>query len=316
MVHTKSDSSDMTSSSLAPSSPRSPKLPRAVYYVQSPSRDSHDDGDKSSSMQPSPTESPSHPSSYARHSRASSSSRVSGTYGPSSAAVAGGGPTSKKGLLLSKCEVIQEEGSDYFEYQYQKERRERRRCLVLMVLVGFVAGFSLLCLTLWGVSRPYKPRIRVQSITVDDFYFGEGSDLTGVPTKMLTMNCSLKMNIYNPATFFGIHVSAIPVNLMYLQLTVATGGLKRYYQQRKSHRTVFVNLKGTKVPLYGAGASFANSDDNGGVPMSLVFEVRSRGNIVGKLVKSRHRKRVSCSVSISSHGNGSFKFMKDSCTFR
>jgi hypothetical protein len=47
--------------------------------------------------------------------------------------------------------------------------------------------------------------------------------MTGVPTKMLTVSCSVKMNVYNSATFFGIHVSSIPVNLMYSELTVATG---------------------------------------------------------------------------------------------
>lgn len=63
----------------------------------------------------------------------------------------------------------------------------------------------------------------LQSLTVHNFYFGEGADLTGVPTKMLTMNCSVKMNVYNPATFFGIYVSSSPVNLMFSEIAVATG---------------------------------------------------------------------------------------------
>lgn len=66
----------------------------------------------------------------------------------------------------------------------------------------------------------------LQSLTVHNFYFGEGSDMTGVPTKMLTMNCSMKMNVYNPATFFGIHVSSTPVNLMFSEIAVATGEVR------------------------------------------------------------------------------------------
>lgn len=65
-----------------------------------------------------------------------------------------------------------------------------------------------------------------QSLTVHNFYFGEGSDSTGVPTKMLTVNCSVKMSVYNPATFFGIHVSSAPVNLMYSEIAVATGQVR------------------------------------------------------------------------------------------
>ncbi|KAJ4960726.1 hypothetical protein NE237_020636 [Protea cynaroides] len=35
----------------------------------------------------------------------------------------------------------------------------------------------------------------IQSLAVNNFYFGEGSDFTGVSTKMLIMNCSLKMSL-------------------------------------------------------------------------------------------------------------------------
>ena len=56
-----------------------------------------------------------------------------------------------------------------------------------------------------------------------NFYVGEGSDFTGVLTKMLTVNGTLRMSIYNPATFFGIHVHSTPINLVFSEITVATG---------------------------------------------------------------------------------------------
>ncbi|GLT51735.1 hypothetical protein SLA2020_251260 [Shorea laevis] len=302
-MHVKTDS-DVTSS--VPSSPRSPKRP--LYYVQSPSRDSHD-GDKSSSIQAtpaynSPTESPSHPS-YSRHSRASSASRFSGT-------LKKGRKRNDKGW--PECDVIEEEG-DYGEF-YGRDKGLSRRCQVFLGVLGFVVVFSVFCLIIWGASRPYKAQIAVKSLVVHNFYFGEGSDMTGVPTKMLTVNCSVRMTIYNPATFFGIHVSSTPINLMYSEITVASGQLKKYYQPRKSHRTVLVSLQGDRVPLYGAGASLAVSADNeGGVPVALVFEVRSRGNVVGKLVKSRHRRHISCSLAIDSHSSKPIKLKQNSCTY-
>lgn len=57
-----------------------------------------------------------------------------------------------------------------------------------------------------------------QSLTAHDFNFGIGSDKTGVPTKMLT--------VHNPATFFGIYVSSKSVNLMFSEITVATGEVR------------------------------------------------------------------------------------------
>lgn len=91
--------------------------------------------------------------------------------------------------------------------------------------------------------------------------------------------------------------------------------LKKYYQQRKSHKAVSVYLQGNKVPLYGAGASLAGSMDNGGVPMMLDFEVESRGNVVGKLVMSTHRQQVFCSVTLYPHSNKPIELKENACKY-
>lgn len=64
---------------------------------------------------------------------------------------------------------------------------------------------------------------------------------------MLTVNCSMRMTVHNPVFFSGIYVSSKSVNLMYSEVTVVTGELKKYHQQRKSRRTVSVNIQGSKV---------------------------------------------------------------------
>ncbi|KAL7191299.1 hypothetical protein ACSBR2_023382 [Camellia fascicularis] len=308
MMATKSES-DITS--LAPSSPsRSPKRP--VYYVQSPSRDSHD-GDKSSSMQAtpnynSPIESPSHPS-FGRHSRNSSSSRFSGIF-RSSSGRKGGRKRNDKGW--PECNVILEEGK-YDEFD--DDKRFTRRFQALLALLSFVVLFTVFCLIIWGAGRPYKAKVSVKSLAVNNIYIGEGSDFTGVPTKMLTMNGSLRIGVYNPATFFGIHISSTPINLLYSEITVATGQLRKYSQPRKSHRIVLVNLEGTKVPLYGAGSSLTTASNTNAVqvPLTLQFEIRSRGNVVGKLVRTKHTVQISCPLVIDSTSTKPIKFQKDSC---
>jgi len=309
MLHTKSES-DVTS--LAPSSPsRSPKRP--VYYVQSPSRDSHD-GDKSSSMQAtpnynSPMESPSHPS-FGRHSRNSSASRFSGIF-RSSSGRKWGRKRNEKGW--PECNVIVEEGK-YDELD--EDKGFSRRFQAMLALFSFIVLFTVFCLIIWGASRPYKAEVFVKSMSINNLYIGTVSDFTGVPSKMLTVNGSLLMTIYNPATFFGIHISSSPINIVYSEITVATGQLKKYYQPRKSRRTVSVSIEATKVPLYGAGSSLAVSkDDSLQVPVTLQFELRSRGNVVGKLVRSKHKLQVSCPVVINSKSTKPIKFKKDSCTY-
>lgn len=76
-----------------------------------------------------------------------------------------------------------------------------------------------------------------------------------------------------------------------------------------------MNLRGDKIPLYGAGASLAIADRNGGVPMKLVLEVRALGNLVGKLVRSKHKKRVACSVVIASANVRFIKFTDNWCVY-
>jgi hypothetical protein len=76
-----------------------------------------------------------------------------------------------------------------------------------------------------------------------------------------------------------------------------------------------VNLQGNKVPLYGVGASLDVSEKKGEVPVMLAFEVRSRGNVVGELVRSKHRRHISCSLVFDSHKNKPIKLKEDSCTY-
>lgn len=301
MLSTKSES-DITS--LAPSSPsRSPKRP--VYYVQSPSRDSQD-GDKSSSLQPSPMESPSHPS-FGRHSRNSSASRFSGIFRSSSGRK---GTRKRNDKGWPECNVILEEG----KYDEFEDKGFLRRFQAFIALLSFVVLFTVFCLIIWGASRPYKAEITVKSLSVHNFYVGEGSDSTGVPTKMLTMNGSLKISVYNPATIFGIHVSSTPINLIYSEIVIATGQLKKYYQPRKSHRTVSVNLQGNKVPLYGAGSGLTISPTGGEVPLTLKFGIRSR-EVVRKLVKTTQKKQITCPLVIDILRTKPIKFKKNACTY-
>lgn len=59
-----------------------------------------------------------------------------------------------------------------------------------------------------------------------------------------------------------------------------------------------MTLQGDHIPLYGGGASLSSL--NGApvqpVPLTLVFMVKSRAYVLGKLVKPKFYKKVECSV--------------------
>ncbi|KAL1190561.1 hypothetical protein V5N11_032841 [Cardamine amara subsp. amara] len=296
-MYPKSDS-DMTSLDLS-----SPKRP--TYYVQSPSRDS----DKSSSValtthQTTPTESPSYQS---------FASRVSN---------GGGGGFRWKGRKKYHggrwWPADKEEGVDErYEDLYEDNRGiSIVTCRLILGVVAIFSIFFLLCSVLFGASQSFPPIVHVKGVKVHNFYYYEGSDNTGVPTKIFNFNSSVEITTHNPSTFFGIHVSPSTLNLIYSrQFTLAIAQLKSYYQPKQSNHTSRIILVGSKVQLYGAGADLVASDHNGGVPVKLEFEIRTRAYIVGSLVKSRYRRYISCFFFISSYNTTFVKFTKKTCTY-
>jgi hypothetical protein len=91
--------------------------------------------------------------------------------------------------------------------------------------------------------------------------------------------------------------------------------LKKYYQPRKSRRTVSMFVEGNKVPLYGAGSSLTVAQTGIVIPLTLKFEILSRGNVVGKLVRTKHRRQISCPLVIDSSSPKPIKFKKNTCTY-
>ncbi|KAI4327444.1 hypothetical protein L6164_019904 [Bauhinia variegata] len=308
---------DSEASSLSQSSPgRSPRRP--VYYVQSPSRDSHDGEKTTNSFQSSPLQSPlgspphSHSnSSLGPHSRESSSTRFSRSRKSNG--------SNRKGSWKpwkDQFHAIEEEG--LLEGQDGAQQCLPRRCYFLAFVVGFLALFSVFSLILWGASRTQKPNITMKSIIFDQFVIQAGADSSGVATSMVSMNSSLKMTFRNTGTFFGVHVSSSSLDLSYYQLTLATGTIQKFYQSRKSQRSIRVMVKGNGIPLYGGGANLntLNGAPVEPVPLTLSFMVRSRAYVLGKLVKPKFLKKVDCSVVMDPKKMNVPISLKNKCTYQ
>lgn len=318
-MHAKTDSEV---SSITPSSPtRSPRRP--VYYVQSPSRDSHDGEKTTTSFHSTPVLSPmgspphSH-SSVGRHSRESSSSRFSGSLKPGSRKISpndGSRGGQRKGQKQWKeIDVIEEEGL------LEDEERQKglpRRCYFLAFVLGFFVLFSFFSLILWGASKPQKPKITMKSITFEHFSIQAGSDSTGVATDMISVNSTVKMIYRNTGTFFGVHVTSTPVDLSYYEITIASGTVKKFYQSRKSQRSVAISVMSNKIPLYGSGAGLSSSTGTTTlpVPLKLKFVIRSRAYVLGKLVKPKFYKRIECDITFDTKRLNVPISLKKSCTY-
>lgn len=292
-----------------------------MYYVQSPSRDSHDGEKTTTSFHStpvlSPVASPPHSqSSVGRHSRESSSTRFSGSLKPGSRKISpnDAGSDGRKGGGRKKVDVIEEEG---LLDDDESQKGLPRRCYILAFVVGFFILFSLFSLILWGASKPQKPKISMKSIKFETFVIQAGSDNTGVATDMVTMNSTVKLTFRNTATFFGVHVTSTPLDLSYSEITIGSGAIKKFYQSRKSQRSVTLSISGNKIPLYGSGASLSSSTGAPAipVPLKLSFVVKSRGYVLGKLVKPKFIKKIECKVVFDSKKHNVAISLKNSCTY-
>lgn len=310
--HTKTDSEG---TSLAPSSPNRP-----VYYVQSPSRDSHDGEKTTNSFHSTPILSPM--ASPGRQSRDSSSStRFSGSLKPGSQKSTNSSrrhhrhrDTRKSEKQWQEFDAIEEEG---LLDDGVRRTGIPRRCYFPAFVVGFFVLFGFFALILWGVSRNQDPVITMKSISFNQFAVQAGMDHSGVATEMVSVNSTVKLVFRNEGTFFGVHVTSTPLDLSFSDLTLATGTINKFYQSRKSQRTLTVTLRGSGIPLYGGGADLTSKDGKPTVrvPLTLRFKLRARAYVLGRLVKPKFYKRVQCSVDLDpKRMNVAVKF-HNSCTY-
>ncbi|KAE9458731.1 hypothetical protein C3L33_09361, partial [Rhododendron williamsianum] len=275
-IHGKTDSE--VTSLAASSPPRSPR--RQPYYVQSPSRDSHDGEKTTTSFHStpiiSPAGSPPHShSSVGRHSRESSSSRFSGSLKPGSRKIS---PNDAVSGGRRKGERKEWKDFDVIEEEGLLDDEEARRGgRRRCYLLAFVVGFFVL-------------------FSLFSLILWGANHRRGEPTIRAIQR----------------HYITVPSNPNFMGVKI-----KKFYQSRKSQRLVSVSVMGDKIPLYGSGASLSSSSGMTTlpVPLKLNFVVRSRGNVLGKLVSPKFRKEIECSINYSQKNLNVPISLKNSCTY-
>ncbi|KAJ7297687.1 hypothetical protein O6H91_01G160300 [Diphasiastrum complanatum] len=308
---------DSEGTSIGVSPPLSP--PRhPVYFVQSPSRSESQDGEKpsfhSTPLALSPTASPLHYSfstDAVRTAPKPGSRRVLPQ--PTSGVASIRQPSQKKGYVPWTPGTIIEE-----EEQLASSAKKKGLSRWCMFLISFL--FCILLLTIgalifWLVCQPHSPRLLVKDVMFKELEVVPGTD-EGVPTRVLTVNCTILLTLSNPSQYFGVHVSASEIDLVYSELVVGTGQVPKFYQPKDSERTFSVNVAGIKLPLYGAGPSLQSiTDAGGGVPFHLGGVLQSRAYVFWKFVKPKFRNYISCDVIVNSSGMAFLKLIQKACSY-
>ncbi|KAJ4759318.1 hypothetical protein LUZ62_024347 [Rhynchospora pubera] len=288
MHHAKTDSE--VTSLAASSPPRSPRRP--AYYVMSPSPA---DPEKFSLAGSTPGGSPIHHFHKPRYMNSPIHHSRESTTGLSFSLKHNSGPWRK---LSHGAESLSSLGGEETEEGLEREENSPLRCYAFGLLC-FVLFFTLFSVILWGASKAYKPVILVKSVIFESYNIQAGMDYTGVPTKMMTINSTVKIVFYNRGTFFGVHVTSTPLDLSFYDLKVASGYMREFYQSRKSGRVLTIVVTGKQIPLYGGGSTLMSRSNGLGptvVPLNLNFVMRARAHVLGNLVKSKFYRHIRCSL--------------------
>ncbi|EFJ27657.1 hypothetical protein SELMODRAFT_77584 [Selaginella moellendorffii] len=315
--------SEGTSAGLSP--PQSP--PRhPVYFVQSPSRDSHDGNEKPSFHSTpvmSPMASPLHHQSFIKHSGSlqSEASSVPPAPKPGSRRVLPHGGSlpphhrpHKKGYKQWIPGTIMEEEEQQSHGESGKRKPLSRCCLFWISVLCCVLLLSFGALIFWLVCQPHSPKLVVKKIIFHEFTVVAGTD-SGVPTRVLTSNCTLMVNFRNPSQYFGLHVHAADINLVFNELTIATGQIPKFYQHKDSMKTFPVNVEAIKVPLYGAGPDLEGYTSGGGdVPLAVTGTIQSRAHVF-PLVRPKYRTSFFCRFKVHTSQVKFLRVLANSCAY-
>lgn len=113
-----------------------------------------------------------------------------------------------------------------------------------------------------------------------------------------TLYCNLK------CMYEDIKTTNISFSRAHTDMCIHGLQLQTKYLPRTSQRIVQVDMKGQRVPLYGAGASLPiMTDKPDTIPVKLDMDIISNGNVVGKLVKTKHLQHITCFLVITNSRN-------------
>lgn len=135
--------------------------------------------------------------------------------------------------------------------------------------------------------------------------------LTGILERLTQFAC---LNLYNMKFSLETGLWDSLFIIWFVKMGIQ---MKKFYQSRKSQRNMVLSVIGDKIPLYGSGASLSTPTGitTLPVPLKLVFTVRSRAYVLGKLVKPKFYRKIECSIVYTSKKLNVPISLKNSCTY-
>ncbi|CAN6454123.1 unnamed protein product [Victoria cruziana] len=151
-------------------------------------------------------------------------------------------------------------------------------CYMVKVAWKALVSFLAAMLVFFLVTRPPIPQLNVKEVMVRGFRLGEGVDKSGVPTKILRINCSVDLEVDNKSRVFGLHLQQTTLQLAFQSFNLAISHGAEMYVKKNTLLRFRLFIGGKEKGMYAAGENMDGMLDSGmGLP--LVLRVRMKSQI-------------------------------------
>ncbi|KAI6668897.1 hypothetical protein NL676_003782 [Syzygium grande] len=178
--------------------------------------------------------------------------------------------------------------------------------ILLQISWRMMVSLGMALLVFYLATKPPNPDVSVKVEGIPNFILAEGVDGTGVSTKILSCNVSMRLWVDNKSKLFGLHVQP-PLNHLYfgrLPLAITRHGGELY--AGSGGMTSFGMYVGTRnKAMYGAGRSMQDmlEGSKGGLALRVGVRLRSSIHVVEGLVHVRFHHQAHCFVLLSKAGD-------------
>ncbi|XP_058072418.1 uncharacterized protein LOC131221236 [Magnolia sinica] len=168
-------------------------------------------------------------------------------------------------------------------------------CVCFQIMWRMMVSLGVAMLVFFLFTKPPPPKMSVQMAGIRQFGLGEGTDNSGVVTKILTSNCSLDLEIENRSKFFGLHLRPPTIDIAFGRLTFATSLGPALYVEADSLETFRLYVGTKNKAMYGAGRDMQDMLESGkGLPLIIRVRLRSSIRVIWNIVRPRYRHHAEC----------------------
>ncbi|KAE8677483.1 zinc finger CCCH domain-containing protein 30-like [Hibiscus syriacus] len=165
----------------------------------------------------------------------------------------------------------------------------------LQICWRLVLSLGLALLVFYIATKPPPPNISIKVARVGEFGLGEAVDGSGVSTKILTCNCSIRFVVENKSKLFGLHIHPPTIDIFFGRLPFAISHGPKLYAQSSGSSRFEVYIGTRNKPMYGAGRSMQDLLDSGmGLPLLIHVKLRSNYRVVYNLLKPKFHHQAEC----------------------